>query len=239
MDRSFRSISLRQVVEADLPFLFRLFTDPDRCHLWMHGRRVYDEAGFQHAWSAWAEETMAAKFLVERAGRPVGLVFDHERTPEDGHTQVTALLEEGSTGHGGGVLAAALLVDWLFRTQPLRKIYLKVYGYNPAVVGMLRKLGAAEEGVLRQDRYFNGAYWDLHVFAVYRDGWPALCARLLRRQPQGEAAPRSSHPGQEEAAASLRGRRNGCLSGVVSASRVPFFKGESDVPRTASEQEGR
>src|SRR5262249_43920667 len=120
MHPTFRGISLRQVVEADLPFLFRLFADPGRCHLWMCGRRVYDEAGFQQAWSVWSAEVMAAKFIVESAGRPVGLAFDHERTLEDGWTQVTALLEEESTGHGAGVIATALLVDWLFRGLPLR-----------------------------------------------------------------------------------------------------------------------
>jgi RimJ/RimL family protein N-acetyltransferase len=174
-----RGISLRQITEADIPFLFRLFTDPSRCHLWMHGRRVYDERGFQDAWSVWTAESMAAKFLVESAGRPVGLVFDHDRTLEDGSTQVTALLEEESTGHGGGVVATALFLDWLFESLPFRKVYLKVFGYNPVVVRMLRKLGFAEEGVLKRDRFWGGAYWDLHIFALYREAWPDVRARTL------------------------------------------------------------
>ncbi len=189
MRSTFRGISLRQVTEGDMPFLFRLFSDPDRCHLWMCGRRVYDEAGFHQAWSVWTAESMAAKFIVESAGRPVGLAFDHDRTLEDGYTQVTALLEEGRTGHGAGVIATALLVDWLFQCLPLRKVYMKVFGYNPAVIGMLRKVGFAEEGILKGDRFWNGAHWDLHIFALYRSG--------LACHPRPHPAP-TPHPGPRQ-----------------------------------------
>src|SRR5262245_65102678 len=118
MCTTFRGISLRRVVDEDLPFLFRLFADPCRSHLWMRGRRVYDESGFYQAWAAWTADMIAAKFLVESGGRPVGLVFDYDRALEDGLTKVTALLEEGSTGHGGGVIATALFVAWLFQNLP-------------------------------------------------------------------------------------------------------------------------
>src|SRR5262249_21639665 len=134
MDRSFRGVTLRQITEDDLPFLFRLFADPSRCHLWMQGRQVNDERGFHQAWIAWSTDMMRAKFLVESAGRPVGLVFDYDRAPEDGYTKVTALLEENSTGRGGGVIATALLVGWLFETVPLRKVIMEVYGYNRPVL---------------------------------------------------------------------------------------------------------
>jgi len=208
---AFRSISLRQVAEDDLPFLFRLFADPCRCHLWMHGRQVLDERGFHHAWSSWTTELMAAKFLVESAGRPVGLVFDYDRAPEDGYTKVTALLDEEHVGHGAGVIAAALLVRWLFRTLPLRKVYLDVHGYNPSVVAMLRKLGLAEEGCLKNLRFWNGRYWDLHHFALEREAWPQVHDRLLR--PRVVRSSRAGTPGAER-----EGREeavNGCLNGTA------------------------
>src|SRR5262249_43351780 len=155
-------------------FLFRLWADPCRCHLWLRGRPVHDEAEFYQAWRNWTGGTLGAKFLVESVGKPVGLVFDYDRTPEDCWTKVTALLQEDSAGHGGGIVATALLLDWLFQSLPLRKVYHEVYGYNAGVVGMCRKLGMVEEGVLRGDRYWNGAYWDLHVFALYREAWPRV-----------------------------------------------------------------
>ncbi len=178
---SFRGISLRQVVDADMPFLFRLFADPSRSHLWLRGRRVYDEAGFERAWSAWTSDELAGKFIVESVQRPIGLVFDHDRTTEDGWTKATTLLTEVSMGHGAGVVATALFMDWLFQVLPFRKIYHDVFAYNPGVVRMWRKLGLVEEGVLKADRFWNGVYWDQHIFALYRESWTTqIRPRILR-----------------------------------------------------------
>jgi RimJ/RimL family protein N-acetyltransferase len=214
---TYRGISLRQVVEDDLPFLFRLFVDPGRCHLWMQGRRVYDEAEFHQAWIGWSTDMMRAKFLVESAGRPAGLVFDYDRTLEDGHTKVTALLEESSTGHGGGVIATALLVGWLFETVPLRKVIMEVYGYNRPVLGMLRKIGFTEEGVLKELRFWNGVYWDLHVFTLARAGWPAVRDRVLRAPGAQRLHPAAARvcAGQQEMSDELLTSSNGCLNGTA------------------------
>lgn len=178
-------ISLRQVAEDDMPFLARLYADPSRSHLWMPHRRVYDEREFREAWNTWVSGTAGAKFVVESVGRPVGLVLTYDLYLEHGHAKVGTLLREDCVGHGGGVVATALLMDYLFRTLPLRKIYLESYGYNPRVVGILRKLRMVEEGVLKGDRYWDGSYWDLHVFATYREAWPGIRARVLRAERPG------------------------------------------------------
>lgn len=208
---TYRGVTLRQVVEDDLPFLFRLFADPCRCHLWMRTRRVFDEREFHTAWISWSTDMMAAKFIVESAGRAVGLTFDYDRTTEDGYTKITSLLQEQDVGQGVGVIATALLTDWLFEALPLRKIYLDVYGYNSAVVAMHRKAGLAEEGVLRGIRFFKGQYWDVHMFALSREAWPAIRRRLLGAPTENQRhAPAAALPA-EEAAAESHPHTNGRL----------------------------
>ena len=190
-----RGIRLREVVEDDLPFLFRLFADPTRCHLWKQGRKVYDEREFHEAWIGWSSDMMGAKFLVEQRGEPIGLVFEYGQSLEDAHTKVTSLLEAGSVGSGRGAVATALLCEWLFACLPFRKIYMEVYGYNPRVAGMLRKAGLCEEGRLRENRFWNGEWWDLHIFALYRNAWPDVRDRILR--PQAARADIVCHNGKE------------------------------------------
>lgn len=175
-----RGITLRPVAEDDMPYLFRLFADPKRCHLWMQGRRVYDEREFHQAWIAWTGDMMGAKFIVESRGQPLGLIFEYSRSLEDGHTKVTTLLEEDRVGHGAGVVATVLMVDWLFQRLPLRKVYLEVYGYNARVANILRKFGLAEEGALKEARFWDGSFWDIHIFAACRDVWPTLRTQILR-----------------------------------------------------------
>jgi diamine N-acetyltransferase len=182
---SCRGISIRQVVADDLPFVFRLYTDPARNHLWTQCRRVFDEFTFREAWTTWMNNVFAARFLVESGQQPVGLVVAYEHFPEHGYAKIGAMLGAECVGHGGGVVATALLTDYLFATLPLRKVYLESYGFNPAVVRMLRKLGLPEEGCLKESYYWDGAYWDLHIFAVYRDAWPGLRVRVLSGEQRG------------------------------------------------------
>jgi len=216
MHLTYRGVSLRSVLEADLTFLFRLLGDPTRTHLWLRSRPVYDEAGFQQTWSAWASGMMGAKFVVESAGRPVGLAFDYDRTLDDGWTRVTTLVQEESIGHGAGVIGACLFMEWLFQTFPLRKMYHEVFGYNDNVIRMWRKLGLTEEAVLKGDRYWNGAYWDLHVFALYREAWPAVRGRVIRvpgaRRQRRIAEPLAQR--KEVSPTELNVPSNGCLSGA-------------------------
>jgi RimJ/RimL family protein N-acetyltransferase len=199
-----RGISLRQVTEDDLPFLFGLFVDPCRSHLWMCGRTVHDERSFHEAWIGWSTGMMGAKFLVEAANRPIGLVFDYDRAMIDGFTKVTALLNEERVGSGGGAVATGLLVDWLFQQLPLRKVYMEVYSYNQTVLSILRKAGLAEEGVLRGVRFWNEKYWDVHVLAIERQGWPDIRRRILRPQVVEGTGPAlqdgRTHPPRRDAA---------------------------------------
>jgi len=219
MVMTFRGISLRPVLDEDSKFLFKLFADPSRCHLWLRNRTAYDESGFQQAWNAWTNGMIGAKLIVESASRPVGLVFDYDRTLEDGWTKATTLLLEENVGQGGGVIATALFMDWLFQNLPLRKVYLEAYGYNSGVLLMWGKIGLIEEGILKGDRYWNGAYWDLHIFALYREAWPKMRSRVLRHRVSAtEHTPAHSvDPGKEVSPTSFCIPTNGCPSGAEQA----------------------
>jgi RimJ/RimL family protein N-acetyltransferase len=182
---SYRGTSLRPVTDADFPFLFHLYTDSTRCHLWASSRRVYDEREFRDAWNYWTSGGMGAKFIVENDQRPVGWVFSSDENLEHGIGKAHAILQEQDVGHGLGVVATALLVDYMFKHLPLRKIYFEVFGYNELVVRIWRKLGLPEEGVLKKDRFWDGTYWDWHIFALYREKWPDVRSRVLRTEQAG------------------------------------------------------
>ena len=178
---AFRGISLKQVAGGDLPMLYSMFSDPERFHLWGH-RHVMDESQFLETWRMWSKQRMEAKFTIVKSGRPVGLVFDYDRSMEDGHTKVATLLSEHEAGRGAGVIATTLFGDWLFQTLPLRKLYFDVFGFNGSVVRMLHKLDVREEMRRVEHRYWNGKYWDCHGFSLFREDLPQLQQRLFRNR---------------------------------------------------------
>ena len=176
-----RGVTLRPVVQADLPIVLGLFGDVDRAHLWGH-RRVCDEEQLFETWRFWSKERMGDKFMVLRQGRPIGLVFDYERTLEDGHTKIAAMLLEDESGRGAGVIAMALFGQWLLQNLPLRKLYLEVFEFNRPVIRMLEKLEVRKEMQRAEHRYWNGRHWDQYGFAFYREDLPKLLQRLTGRR---------------------------------------------------------
>ncbi len=188
-----RGITLRPVLETDLPIILSVFGDVERAHLWGH-RRVCDETQLFETWRYWSNERMGDKFMVLSQGRPVGLVFDYERSLEDGHTKVAAMLLDDCCGRGAGVIATALFSQWLFQNLPVRKLYLDVFEFNKPVLRMLNKLGLQEEMKRTEHRYWNGRYWDQYGFAFYRADLPQLIERLSRRRTVTPSSTRFKSP---------------------------------------------
>jgi RimJ/RimL family protein N-acetyltransferase len=139
---------------------------------------VCDEEQLLETWRFWSKERMGDKFMVLRQGRPIGLVFDYERTLEDGHTKIAAMLLEDESGRGAGVIAIALFGQWLLQNLPLKKLYLEVFEFNRPVIRMLEKLEVRKEMQRVKHRYWNGKHWDQYGFAFYREDLPQLLQRL-------------------------------------------------------------
>jgi RimJ/RimL family protein N-acetyltransferase len=79
----------------------------------------------------------------------------------------------------GDLEAFELLIDYLFMQFPLRKLYGEVGGHSfqqfPAIAS-----GAAQlEGTLKAHEFYDGRYWDLYQYAIYRDDW--LAAQAARQ----------------------------------------------------------
>ena len=84
----------------------------------------------------------------------------------------------------GGVVnpsAKLLLLGHAFASGA-RRVSFKVDAINARSRAAVLKLGAVQEGILRQDRIvWTGRVRDTVVFSVLRDEWPAVEAGLLTR----------------------------------------------------------
>lgn len=80
-------------------------------------------------------------------------------------------------GKGYGREAITLLLDYGFRLNNVRKVFLHVNGGNERAQRAYRACGFIEEGRLRKHIWANGDYDDLIVMGVLREEWkpdPAL-----------------------------------------------------------------
>jgi UDP-4-amino-4,6-dideoxy-N-acetyl-beta-L-altrosamine N-acetyltransferase len=74
-------------------------------------------------------------------------------------------------GQGYGTEATRLLVGHAFATMNLHRVWLHVYEFNARAIRTYEKVGFQREGVLRQDAFRDGRYWDTYVMAILRDEW--------------------------------------------------------------------
>jgi RimJ/RimL family protein N-acetyltransferase len=79
---------------------------------------------------------------------------------------------------GFGSEATFLLVRHAFATLNLNRVMLQVYEHNARGRHVYEKLGFQKEGVLRQESYRQGRYWDTIVMAMLRQEWTAVQAQL-------------------------------------------------------------
>ncbi len=76
--------------------------------------------------------------------------------------------EKDYWGKGYGTDAKMLLLNHAFSTMNLFKINSSVTEFNERSVGALKKQGYVQEGVVRQDIYCEGRYWDRILFGLLR-----------------------------------------------------------------------
>jgi RimJ/RimL family protein N-acetyltransferase len=81
--------------------------------------------------------------------------------------------DKSAWGCGFGTEATALLMEYAFAALNLHRVTLQVFEYNERAIRTYEKLGFRKEGVMREENYCNGRYWDTIVMGLLRQDWEA------------------------------------------------------------------
>lgn len=76
-------------------------------------------------------------------------------------------------GRGYGTDTVRVLLEYAFRLQNLRRVYLSVNSSNARAIGAYQRCGFVEEGRLRSHVWSNGQYIDLVQMGILREEWSA------------------------------------------------------------------
>lgn len=117
------------------------------------------------------ERTDAVSVLITADDERIGVV---ELDPIDRETGVAdlAIWVHPDRRRGGYAREAIeLLVDYAFAELRLHKVTANAYAANEASRGLLESVGFVEEGVGREDSFFDGDYHDTHYFGVLEPEW--------------------------------------------------------------------
>lgn len=172
-----QGVRLRPLAPADYRLVHAWYNDPDLVAPFDRYAPDTFEEFVRSIESAAREPTsLAPRFAVEdrKTGELVGVVGYYLAHPVLEYLDVWYLLGARSArGRGLGREAVALLVDYVFRTQPIERVGASVDVDNLPSNRLVEALGFRSEGTLRSALFHHGRWHDVRIYGVTRPEWSA------------------------------------------------------------------
>lgn len=175
-------VRLRIITPDDVDALHALMIQPPNLWRWVYHGRTPPLAEFSAR--LFDNPRVLAQFAVLPVGSDeiVGFVVADQVDASNGHAHVSAVLAPGWIDKVAGLEAAALLIDYCFSERPFRKLYIEATDYTMHGLDEFD-----EEGSYREHVFHAGQWWDLHVYAVWREKWMNSTIRAWwQRQLDGQ-----------------------------------------------------
>ena len=178
-----RLVRLEPLSEAHFPELIAIGSDPT---IWKHlpfdgndGQKLSRELG-----TAILNRLQGSQYpftiIRQEDDKIIGStrffdIFPEHKKLEIGWTWYTSEV----WGRGYNTECKLLMLQFCFETLQANRVQLKTRNTNERSMKAIEKIGAAYEGLLRNDRVMaDGSVKDTVVFSIIKDEWPTVKARL-------------------------------------------------------------
>ena len=164
-----RYMYLRPVVPADYPNLYE----------WSRTAGIGDRWRFHGQMPSYDDFVgtlflgiLEHKVVVTRADdKAVGLLTAYNADHRSGTCFLSAVSSPEFLSKGLVPLGAAVFTDSIFDSWPMRQIYLEIFSYNLPVLNSVLARIAKEEACLKDDLFWEDAYYDRLIFSIERQRW--------------------------------------------------------------------
>lgn len=99
-------------------------------------------------------------YLIYDEQRIKGYLLSFDYRVYDGHCRIYGFEDSGINGE-----LLRQFIDWLCSEYPLRKIFLQVTEKEDAWMQSAKELGFLEEACLKEYKYIEGQYVDMHILS--------------------------------------------------------------------------
>jgi len=171
-------VVLRALEREDLKRLHELASNVDLEMLASGAWEPWSLAAEEKDFEKHLEDQDKADFAIEANGKVIGTTGLHRwRNRRAGVASLgITIYDREYLGKGYGRDALNVLLDWSFRIQNFRRIWLETLASNERAVHSYQAVGFRVEGRLRQHEYHDGAYEDVLVMGILREEWEAARA---------------------------------------------------------------
>lgn len=167
------AIYLRPIERTDAPLLQQWINDPEVTRTLL----AYGPANLavEEQWIDGLYKTdhdVVLGIVIKATDKLIGATGLHQIDYKNRHAQFGIMIGDKHEWHKGyGTDAAALMVAYAFDTLNLNRVWLHVYETNSYGIKAYEKVGFRKEGVLRQDTFRDGRYFDALAMAILREEW--------------------------------------------------------------------
>jgi RimJ/RimL family protein N-acetyltransferase len=163
-------VSLRPLVEDDVPLLARWFFDPDVSH-WLQisedPPHLRTTEAIRERFEIMRDDPFTEVWRIDADERPIGhieLVGVHElQRRAEMHLSIG---EKDVWGRGHGTRAVRLVLYHAFEDLRLRRVFAMADADNVRVIRLFERCGFAREGLLREHRLRHGRPVDMVVMGL-------------------------------------------------------------------------
>lgn len=165
-------VDLHTVEAEDLPFLQANVNHPD-VRRYLHAGRPLNRIQEREWFEADVSDGDGDHLLVVVDGERAGIVGLEPDPKHPFSAEIGLHLAPDHWGEGYGTEASRLLTDYAFRERRYHRVVARVYDPNEASKRIWEKLGFRHEAVHREAVYLDGAFEDVHYYAVLEGEWQA------------------------------------------------------------------
>ncbi|CAA0103236.1 Putative ribosomal N-acetyltransferase YdaF [BD1-7 clade bacterium] len=167
------NIHIRAIREADLDELARHLNDIEGrgeflptimvSNAELH--RQYNEDGF-------ISEASSRFLITDHSGHILGSVWAFKSVPYFDAMEVGYhIFEPQNCGKGFASEALRLFTDFLFESQQINRVEVRVSTENTASENVAKKIGFVYEGTNREAAFSKGKLFDMHMYSIIRRDW--------------------------------------------------------------------
>ncbi len=168
-------LKLREFWEEDYAALREMDLRPE---MHTYERAMPSEAGTREALAGYLSSQLEQPRSVFRLAitvppgeAVVGMVKFSQQWEAIREWEVGWAVSSAQWGQGYATEAAREMIGWGFRNLNVHRVVAFCHSLNRASVRVMQKLGMHQDGILRETRWLNGAWWDECVYSVLEREW--------------------------------------------------------------------
>lgn len=165
-------VILRAIEREDLKRMHELRSNVELITLANGAWNPYSLAAAEKEWEQMIADSELSRFVIVADDKVIGGCGLHTNSRRNGTAAVgISIFDPAYLSKGYGRDALHVLLDWGFRNQNYRRIWLETLATNERAIRSYLACGFVQEGVLRQHYYNNGAYHDAVLMGILREEW--------------------------------------------------------------------